>query len=67
MDDLYYEEPQVPVDPDSLLKDLNSDTRDNYYLTVFFEGDQPGAPMYIQLIQFPGYVSLMVDTGHAVG
>ena len=38
-----------------------------YDLTVFFDGDQEGAPMYIQFRQFPGYVSLMVGTGHAVG
>ena len=67
VNDFYYDEPQASVDPNSLLKDLNADTRANYYLTVFFEGDQPGVPMYIQLNQFPGYVSLMVGTVHAVG
>ena len=67
VDSMYFDEPQAPVDPDSLLKDLNADTEANYYLTVFFDGDQEGAPMYIQLHQFPGYVSLMVGTGHAVG
>ena len=67
VDEFYYDEPQASVDPNSLLKDLNADTRANYYLTVFFEGDQPGVPMYIQLNQFPGYVSLMVGTVHAVG
>ena len=65
---MYFDEPRPPVDPDTLLKDMtNSDPGENYYLTVFFEGDQEGAPMYIQLHQFPGYVSLMVGTGHAVG
>lgn len=67
VDSMYFDEPQAPVAPNSLLKDMNSDTRANYYLTVFFEGDQPGAPMYIQLHQFPGYVTLSVGTGHAVG
>ena len=67
VDSMYFEEPQAPVDPDSLLKDLNDNTEAKYYLTVFFDGDQAGAPMYIQLHQFPGYVSLMVGTGHAVG
>ena len=67
VDSMYFDEPQAPVDPDSLLKDLNDSTEANYYLTVFFAGDQEGAPMYIQLHQFPGYVSLMVGTGHAVG
>lgn len=67
VDGMYFDEPQAPVDPDSLLRDLNVNTMANYYLTVFFDGDQEGAPMYIQLHQFPGYVSLMVGTGHAVG
>ncbi len=67
VDSMYFDEPQAPVDPDSLLKDLSDSTEANYYLTVFFDGDQEGAPMYIQLHQFPGYVSLMVGTGHAVG
>lgn len=67
VDDMYFDKPQAPVDPDSLLKDITKNPQDNYYLTVFFEGDQPGAPMYIQLHQFPGYVTLMVGTDHAVG
>lgn len=67
VDGMYFDEPQAPVDPDTLLKDLDKNTKPNYYLTVFFDGDQEGAPMYIQLHQFPGYVSLMVGTGHAVG
>ncbi len=67
VDEEYFDEPQPPAAPDSLLKELNADKPANYYLTVFFEGDQPGAPRYIQLNQFPGYVSLMVGTGHAVG
>ena len=67
VDDYYYDEPQAPVDPDSLLKNLNNDTRDNDYLTVFFKSDQPGASMYIQLHQFPDYVTLMVSIGHGVG
>ena len=66
-DPMYFDEPQAPVDPDTLLRDLNTATPPNYYLTVFFEGDQPGAPMYIQLQQFPGYVTLTLGTGHAVG
>ena len=67
VDDMYFDEPQAPVDPDTFLKDLNDSTEANYYLTVFFDGDQEGAPMYVQLHQFPGYVSLTVGTGHAVG
>ncbi|MBQ6928285.1 MAG: hypothetical protein IJQ36_08240 [Oscillospiraceae bacterium] len=67
VDDMYFDEPQAPVAPDTLLKDLAENTKPNYYLTVFFDGDQEGAPMYIQLHQFPGYVTLTVGTGHAVG
>lgn len=67
VDGMYFDEPQAPVDPDTLLKDLNDSTGANYYLTVFFDGDQEGAPMYIQLHQFPGYVTIMVGTDHAVG
>ena len=56
------------IDGSTLLKDINGDTSENYYLTVFFDGDQKGAPMYIQLHQFPGYVTLTLgETGHAVG
>lgn len=67
VDGMYFDEPQAPVDPDTLLKEIIQNPQDNDYLTVFFEGDQPGAPMYIQLHEFPGYVTLMVGTGHAVG
>jgi len=40
---------------------------DNYYLTVFFEGDQSGAPMYIQLNHLPGRVYLLIGTNHSIG
>jgi len=40
---------------------------DNYYLTVFFEGDQSGAPMYIQLGHYPGRINLIIGTNHSVG
>ena len=66
-DEYFYHQHFDAPDGSTLLKDLNGDTRENYYLTVFFEGDQEGAPMYIQLHQFPGYVTLMLGTGHAVG
>ena len=67
-DDAYfYHQHFDAIDGSTLLKDLCGDTGENYYLTVFFEGDQEGAPMYIQLQQFPGYVTLMLGTNHAVG
>lgn len=54
------------VSGDTLLTELPSENA-NYYLTVFFDGDQEGVPMYVQLCQFAGYVSLFVGTGHTVG
>ena len=66
-DDASYGTHFDPIDGSTLLKDINGDSRENYYLTVFFDGDQEGAPMYIQLHQFPGYVTLTLGTGHAVG
>ncbi len=67
VDETYMEAPWSPVAADSLLKDMPRSNTDNYYLTVFFDGDQEGAPMYLQLTQFPGYVQLNFGTGHAVG
>ncbi len=55
------------IDGATRLKDINDVTGENYYLTVFFEGDQAGAPMYVQLVQYPGFVTLIVGTGHGVG
>ena len=63
----FYNQHWDAIDGSTLLKDLNSDTSENYYLTVFFEGDQDGAPMYVELSQFPGYVTMIVGTNHAVG
>ena len=67
-DEYFYNQHFDAIDGSTLLKDINGDTSENYYLTVFFDGDQKGAPMYIQLHQFPGYVTLTLgETGHAVG
>lgn len=63
-EDSFYRENWEAVSGDSLLKDM---PLENYYLTVFFDGDQKGVPMYLQLGQFPGYVSLLLGTRHAVG
>lgn len=67
VDEAYFDEPMAPVEPSSLLKDMPKDTAVNYYLTVFFEGDQEGAPVYIYLQQYPGYVMLSAGVTHAVG
>ena len=63
----FYQKRYDAIDGSTLLKDINGNTNENYYLTVFFDGDQEGAPMYIQLQQFPGYVDLSVGVTHAVG
>ena len=55
------------IDGSTLLKDLPKSNPTNYYLTVFFEGDQVGTPMYIQLDNFPEYVSLVLGNHHNVG
>ena len=67
VDEEYYDAHWEAVDGATPLRELGSDTRVNYYLTVFFDGDQEGAPMYVQLAQFPGRVCMMVGTNHAVG
>lgn len=51
---------------DTLLKDVPT-MSGNYYLPVYFDGDENGAPMYIELIQFPDSVGFMVGTNHALG
>ena len=67
VDEECFDEPVAPVEASSLLRDLPADTTENYYLTVFFEGDQEGAPVYISLHQFPGSVMLSAGVTHAVG
>ncbi len=43
------------------------DISEEVYLTVYFEGDQSGVPMYIQRGQLPGRVYFSVGTNHQVG
>ena len=38
-----------------------------YYLTGFFEGDQEGVPMYLELGNYPGYVDLTIGNHHSIG
>ena len=64
VDEAYYDAHWSAVEGNSLLKDMPTD---NYYLTVFFEGDQNGAPMYVQLSQFVGRVYFGLGTGHLIG
>lgn len=48
---------------------LLSDYANAPYLTVFFDGDQEGVPMYIQLYSYahPSGVYFTVGTNHAIG
>lgn len=64
VDTEFYNMEWEAVTGDSLLRDL---PQDNYYLTVYFDGDQDGTPMYIQLVEFPGRVSFLLGTNHVVG
>ena len=65
VEDTFYNFDVPPPDGSSPLTSISE--IDNYYLTVLFEGDQRGAPMYIQLNHFPGRVNLIIGTNHAVG
>ena len=62
--DEFYDAHWSAVDGAALLKDIPAN---NYYLTIFFEGDQEGAPMYLQLCQYVGRVGLSFGTRHMVG
>lgn len=46
---------------------LVSDICDGPYITVYFQGDQEGVPMYIEIYRFSGYTSMSIGTNHAVG
>lgn len=63
-EDFYHLDVEAPSG-DTLLTEIGK--MDSYYLTVYFEGDQEGAPMYVQLVSFPGRVCLLTGTNHAVG
>ena len=66
-DDEGYDSVFDVVTPETLLKDIPHGNPGNYYLKVFFDGDQEGAPIYITLEQFPGYCGITLGAGHAVG
>ena len=56
-----------PIDGATLLKDMPKLNPTQYYLTVFFEGDQEGAPMYVELGNYPSYVDLTIGNHHSIG
>lgn len=61
-----YDEKYLAPTAETLVKDIPS-MNGNYYLPVYFDGDENGAPMYIELTQFPDSVMLSVGTSHALG
>ena len=65
--DIYDEEYQTQMnapDPDTPVCELPEDI---YYVTVYFDGDDEGAPMFIQIARFPGRVMLLFGDGHLHG
>lgn len=62
-----YEKHWEAVDGSTPLKDLPKVNPTNYYLTVFFDGDQTGAPMYIELGNYPTYINITLGMNHAIG
>ena len=62
--DEFYAENFAAPDKDLLVSEL---PEGNYSATVYFDGDQEGAPMFFQKMHFPGRVCFMFGEGHAVG
>lgn len=48
---------------DSLVKDI----LDGPYITVYFDGDQEGVPMYVELYTVSGATVMSIGTNHLVG
>ena len=61
-DDFYGYDTEPPAE-DMLVSELG----DKAYLTVFFEGDQSGVPMYVELASFTDGVYVTIGTNHLVG
>lgn len=55
------------VDGSTRMLDVAWDMSGVCFLTVYFDGDAEGAPVYIDLMQYPGYVGLDVGIRHPVG
>jgi len=58
---------QAQPDGSTLLTDIPKVYGRGAYVNVFFDGDPDGAPMYIELDQFPGHTCVIIGTNHAVG
>ena len=55
------------VDGATRMLDVPWDRSGRCMLAVYFDGDADGAPMYIDLMQYPGYVGMDVGIRHPVG
>ncbi len=55
------------VDGATRMLDVPWDRSGRCMLAVYFDGDTDGAPMYIDLMQYPGYVGMDVGIRHPVG
>ena len=67
VDELWYDTHWEAIDGSTRVLDLPRINPTNYYLTVFFDGDQEGAPMYLELENFPENCTLMLGARHAIG
>ncbi len=67
VDESWYDVHWEAIDGSTRLLDLPRFTSTNYYLTVFFDGDQDGAPMYIELDNYPENSTLILGNRHPVG
>ncbi len=67
IDEDMYHAHWAAVDGSTLLKELPEMYPMNYYLTVFFEGDQEGAPMYVWLSSSDDSTSLLFGNAHPIG
>lgn len=55
------------VDGSTRLTDVLWDMSGNTFLAVYFDGDSEQAPVYLGLMQYPGYVGMDVGIRHPVG
>ena len=55
------------VDGSTRLVDVPWDASGRTFLAVYFDGDADQAPVYFDLMQYPGYVGLDVGISHPVG
>ena len=67
VDTVYYNSRWEAIDGSTLMLELPRSNPDNYYLTVFFDGDQEGTPMYLELGNYPSYVDMTIGNHHSIG